>query len=150
MAIGAALAGLLTCLVVVGKPRPATTLHFLTGISLALVYPPEMKLTTTWFDRGRGLALSLVIGGLTLGSGMPHLVRALTPAVDWRVVLAAAAALSVLGAAVFLLTLREGPYPYSRASFDVWQAGRVFRSRSVALANLGYFGHMWELFAMWA
>ncbi|MDO5630220.1 MAG: MFS transporter [Paracoccus sp. (in: a-proteobacteria)] len=151
MAIGAALAGLFTFLVViVGSPEGAMVLRFLTGFSLALVYPPAMKLTTTWFVRGRGFAMGLVIGGLTLGSAMPHLVRSVTSAVDWRVVLLASAAISVAGAAVFLLTLREGPYPYSRATFDLRQAARVFRSRPVALANMGYFGHMWELYAMWA
>ena len=151
MAIGAALAGLFTLLVVaLGSPGAAVVLRFLSGISLALVYPPAMKLTTTWFVRGRGLAMGLVIGGLTLGSAMPHLVRSLTPAVDWRLVLVASAAISLAGAATFVLTLREGPYPYGRASLDLRQAGQVFRSRPVALANLGYFGHMWELYAMWA
>lgn len=150
MAIGAAAAGLFTLLVVAASPEAAVLLRFLTGIALALVYPPAMKLTTTWFVRGRGFAMGLVIGGLTLGSAMPHLVRALTASVDWRVVLIAAAALSLAGAAVFMLTLREGPYPYSRATFNLRQAGRVFRSRPVALANVGYFGHMWELYAMWA
>ncbi|MDO5622896.1 MAG: MFS transporter [Paracoccus sp. (in: a-proteobacteria)] len=151
MTAGAALAGLFTFLVVVvGSAEGAMVLRFLTGFALALVYPPAMKLTTTWFVRGRGLAMGLVIGGLTLGSAMPHLVRSLTSTVDWRVVLLASAAISVTGAAIFLLTLREGPYPYSRAKFDLRQAARVFRSRPVALANLGYFGHMWELYAMWA
>lgn len=151
MAIGAALAGLFTFLVViVGSAEGAMVLRFLTGFSLALVYPPAMKLTTTWFVRGRGFAMGLVIGGLTLGSAMPHLVRSVTSAVDWRVVLLASAAISIVGAVVFLFALREGPYPYNRATFDLRQAARVFRSRPVALANMGYFGHMWELYAMWA
>jgi len=151
MSIGAAAAALFTLLmVVVDSAEAAAVLRFFTGVALALVYPPAMKLTTTWFVQGRGLALGFVIGGLTLGSAMPHLLRGLISSLDWRMVVIAAAAISLAGALIFLLTLREGPYPYGRASFDLRQAGRVFRSRPVALANLGYFGHMWELYAMWA
>lgn len=151
MTFGAALAALFTLLLAVaGGAEAAALLRFCTGLSLALVYPPSVKLTTTWFVRGRGLALGFVIGGLTLGSAMPHLLRSLTSTLDWRMVGVASAAISLAGAVVFLTTLREGPFPYSRARLDLRQAGRVFRSRPVALANLGYFGHMWELYAMWA
>lgn len=151
MALGAAAAGVLTFLVVLtASAQAAILLRFMTGIALAFVYPPAMKLTTTWFVRGRGLALGLVIGGLTLGSAMPHLLRSVTASIDWHAVMIAAAALSCAGAVIFLTALRDGPYPYAPAPFDLRQAGRVFRSRPVALANIGYFGHMWELYAAWA
>lgn len=151
MAIGAAAAALFTALLAaVDSAEAAAGLRFLTGAALALVYPPAMKLTTTWFVKGRGLAFGLVIGALTLGSAMPHLLRGLISTADWRVVVISAAAVALAGALVFLLTLREGPHPYNRATFDLRQAGRVFRSRPVLLANMGYFGHMWELYAMWA
>lgn len=151
MSLGAALAALFTgLLAAVDGPVAAAGLRFLAGAALALVYPPAMKLTATWFVKGRGLAFGLVIGALTLGSAMPHLLRSLISTTNWRVVVIAAAAISLVGALVFLLALREGPHPYSRARFDLRQAGRVFRSRPVLLANIGYFGHMWELYAMWA
>lgn len=151
MSAGAAAAALFTgLLAAVDSAEAAAGLRFLTGAALALVYPPAMKLTTTWFVKGRGLAFGLVIEALTLGSAMPHLLRGLISTADWRAVVISAAAVSLAGALVFLLTLREGPHPYSRATFDLRQAGRVFRSRPVLLANMGYFGHMWELYAMWA
>ena len=151
MSVGAALAGLFTLtMIAVESALPATGMRFLTGLSLALVYPPAMKLTTTWFVRGRGLAMGLVIGGLTMGSAMPHLLRAVTADIDWRAVVIGAALISAVGAVLFATALREGPYPTARAVFDLRQARTVFRSRPVALANIGYFGHMWELYAMWA
>jgi len=48
-----------------------------------------------------------------------------------------------------LLFVSDGPLALSAARFDWKQIGRVFHNRGVRLANLGYFGHMWELYAMW-
>lgn len=131
-------------------PVGAITARVITGFSLAGVYPPALKLVSTWFNRDRGLALGAVIGALTLGSSMPHLFRSLSGAVDWRFVVKTSTAATLAGAALFGLFAREGPYPFGRAVFDPRQAGAVFRDRNLLLANLGYFGHMWELYAMWA
>jgi len=124
--------------------------RLVTGVALAGVYPPALKLLATWFVRGRGLALGVAIGALTLGSSLPHLVRALTPGVDWRAVVAATSLSALASAAIFGLAVREGPHAFARATFDPRQCLGVFRSRPLFLANLGYFGHMWELYAMWA
>jgi nitrate/nitrite transporter NarK len=86
---------------------------------------------------------------LTLGSAAPHLVNGLG-GLDWRVVVGVTSALTAAGGAIVLLGVREGPNPFPAASFDPRQAGLVFRNRGVRLASLGYFGHMWELYAMWA
>jgi MFS family permease len=130
-------------------PAAAIACRILTGLALAGVYPPALKLVATWFERGRGLAMGCIIGGLTLGSAFPHLLRALTGSFDWHIVVAAASGLTAIGALLFLLFASDGPYPFSRATFDPRQLGRVIGNRGVALANLGYFGHMWELYAMW-
>lgn len=121
-----------------------------TGFALAGVYPPALKLVSTWFNRDRGLALGIVVGALTLGSSMPHLFRSLSAAVDWRFVVKMSTLATSIGAVLFFLFAREGPYPFARAVFNPRQAGAVFRDRNLLLANLGYFGHMWELYAMWA
>ncbi|MBN9361166.1 MULTISPECIES: MFS transporter [unclassified Devosia] len=150
MGIAAALAAVFNlALLLAPSAEVAITLRFLTGIALAGVYPPALKLVATWFVRGRGLAMGTMIGGLTLGSAFPHLLRALFAGLDWRFVVATASGLTLGGAIVFLALVREGPYPFSRAVFDPRQIGRVVRNRAVALANLGYFGHMWELYAAW-
>jgi MFS family permease len=124
--------------------------RFTTGAALAAVYPPAMKLISTWFARNRGLALGAVVGALTLGSAMPHLFRALTERIDWHMVIALSSAASLLAALFFLLFAKEGPYPFGRAVFNPRQIGRVLKDRDLRLVNIGYFGHMWELYAMWA
>ncbi|SES13242.1 Sugar phosphate permease [Tranquillimonas rosea] len=131
-------------------PGVAVALRFATGVALAGVYPPALKLMATWFVRGRGLALGLLIGALTLGSSMPHLVRAATEGLAWEAVVIATSAGTLAAAALFLGAVREGPFAFGRAVFDPRQALRVLADRPVLLANIGYFGHMWELYAMWA
>jgi MFS family permease len=127
----------------------AIPLRFATGFFLAGVYPPALKLMATWFRRGRGTALGVVVGALTVGSAAPHLVNGLG-GLDWRVVVHATSALTLAGGLVAFAAVPEGPFRFARARFDPRQAGLVFRNRGVRLASLGYFGHMWELYAMWA
>ena len=129
-------------------PAQGLPWRFLTGMCLAGVYPTGLKLMATWFRADRGRALGIMVGSLTLGSAAPHLVRGLG-AFAWRDVVAATSVLTLVGAVVGLLLVREGPYPFPRARFDPSQAGRVLHDRGVRLACLGYFGHMWELYAMW-
>ena len=88
------------------------------------------------------------MGALTLGSATPHLVNALG-GLDWQTVVYATSALTLAGG-LLALAVRDGPYPFPPATFDPHQARRVFANRGVRLASLGYFGHMWELYAMWA
>ncbi|WP_217577995.1 nitrate/nitrite transporter [Mesorhizobium sp. GbtcB19] len=133
-------------------PGPAGVIaaRIVTGAALAGVYPPALKLVATWFTRDRGLALGAVIGALTIGSALPHLFRAVSTALDWRPVVAAASVATAAGALLFLLFAKEGPYPFGKAVFEPSRIGQVFREKPLLLANLGYLGHMWELYAMWA
>ena len=124
--------------------------RIVTGAALAGVYPPALKLVATWFTRDRGLALGAVIGALTVGSALPHLFRAVSTALDWHPVVATASAATAAGALLFLLFAKEGPYPFGKAVFEPSRIGQVFRQKPLLLANLGYLGHMWELYAMWA
>ncbi|MFT6775794.1 MAG: MFS family permease [Paracoccaceae bacterium] len=151
MAGAAVIAGLAT-LSLVAEPGIAVAIaaRFVTGVALAGVYPSSIKLMASWFQTGRGLALGFLIGALTLGSAAPHLVRGLGGGLDWRLVLTAAGLLSLIAAAMFAVLLREGPYPFAKsAGVNMRQIGEIIRNRPVMRANLGYFGHMWELYAMW-
>jgi MFS family permease len=123
--------------------------RFLTGMFLAGVYPPGMKIMATWFQRGRGMALGVLVGALTLGKASPYLVNGLGSR-NWRQNILFISLLALAGGLVVLLFVEDGPYAVSGARFDWKQALAVFRNRGVRLANFGYFGHMWELYAMWA
>ena len=129
-------------------PASGMTLRFATGFFLAGVYPPGMKIMASWFRRGRGLALGILVGGISLGKAFPYLVNALGSE-RWRVNVLAVSGFAVLGGAVVLLFVEDGPFAAPAARFDFGQIAKVFANRGVRLADFGYFGHMWELYAMW-
>ncbi|HVS31518.1 MAG TPA: MFS transporter [Thermoanaerobaculia bacterium] len=126
----------------------AVVLRFATGVCLAGVYPPGMKIIATWFRSGRGFALGVLIGALTLGKASPYLANAFGSA-EWRVNVGAASLLAAAAGVLVILFVRDGPYALPNQPFDITQVRRVFENRGVRLANFGYFGHMWELYAMW-
>jgi MFS family permease len=130
-------------------PRLGIALRFLTGMFLAGVYPPGMKIMATWFQRGRGMALGVLVGALTLGKASPYLVNGLGSA-DWRVNIFFISLLAIFGGLIVLLFVDDGPSALPPARFDWKQAFAVFHNRGLRLASFGYFGHMWELYAMWA
>jgi MFS family permease len=132
----------------VAEPSSAIVLRFLTGICLAGVYPPGMKIMATWFRERRGMALGVLVGALTMGKATPYLVNAVGSA-NWRSNVLFVSLLAVIGGLVVLFFVDDGPYALPPAKFDVSQIVRVFGNRGVRLANLGYFGHMWELYGMW-
>jgi MFS family permease len=136
---------------VAAAPGVTTALvcRLLTGAALAGVYPPGMKIAAGWFKQGRGLAIGILVGALTLGSASPHLVRWAVSPEAWRVVLVVAAASAIAGGLLVLLVPHDGPFAAPSPPFSLAAAPRILRDRAVALANLGYLGHMWELYAMW-
>jgi MFS family permease len=152
-AIGAILAALanLGFALVARDAVSALPFRFLTGAALAAVYPVAMKLAAGWFRRDRGLAIGVVNGALTIGVALPLLFRAmgLYAGVDWRPVVVATSVAAALGAVLVGLRGRSGPLDVAAPRFSPAIAAAAFREPSVRLASLGYFGHMWELFAMW-
>jgi MFS family permease len=127
----------------------AVLLRFLAGICLAGVYPVGMKIMATWTREDRGWGIGLLVGALTIGSAAPHLVNAFGGVSNWNLVLYSTAGLAGLGGLLALLLIREGPYRAAAPRFNWKFVGEVWREKEIALANLGYFGHMWELYAMW-
>lgn len=121
----------------------------LTGAALAGVYPPGMKIAAGWFKDSRGWAIGILVGALTLGSASPHLVRWAVSPNAWRIVLVVAACSALAGGLLVLLVPNDGPYAAPSPPFSLGAAPRILQDRAVALANLGYLGHMWEVYAMW-
>ncbi|MBI3368544.1 MAG: MFS transporter [Burkholderiales bacterium] len=123
-------------------------LRLLTGLCMAGVYPVGMRLAATWAKGDLGLLIGLLVGALTLGSASPHLLAA-SGGLDWRVVYGAAAACAALSGGAILLC-GVGPGMARSAGLDLTKFTQAWRNPAVRLANLGYLGHMWELYAMWA
>lgn len=127
----------------------AIPLRLATGVLLAGVYPVGMKLMASWSpSASRGRSFGILIGALTLGSALPHLIGVLD--VGWRSVILVAAAVTLAGGVVSLVLVRPGPHLVrTTARFDPGYVFKMFRDPRQRLVNLGYFGHMWELYALW-
>ncbi|MBI1801789.1 MAG: MFS transporter [Chloroflexi bacterium] len=151
-AVSAALAAAATALIplVATGLALALALRFCTGLLLAGVYPVGMKIMATWTKEDRGLGIGILVGALTLGSASPHLLNAAGGVGDWHGVLYGAAVLAALGGMIAALFVREGPYQTAAPRFNWRYVVEILRQRELVLANVGYLGHMWELYAMWA
>jgi MFS family permease len=123
-------------------------LRLITGVCMAGIYPVGMKIAASWASRDMGLLVGLLVGALTLGSASPHLLGAFGGA-DWRITLLGASALAVL-AAMAILRCGLGPNLAPAPPFRPSLALEAWRNKALRLANAGYLGHMWELYAMWA
>ena len=148
---GCAFAGAVATALIAGVVEsgfPAIGLRFLTGVALAGVYPTGMKMMASWFVQGRGLAIGVLVGALTVGSASPHLLRAVGGIGQPRLVLYGTAAIAAVGG-VLALAYEDGPHQPETAPFDPSAIRRIVTDRGVVLANTGYFGHMWELYAVW-
>jgi MFS family permease len=126
----------------------AILLRVLTGLLLAGVYPVGMKIAVGWGTKDRGLLVGLLVGALTIGSALPHLAAYLGGA-DWRSVIVATSALALLGGLLVLLC-GLGPHHARAPRFSTRAIALAWTNRRIRLTYLGYFGHMWELYAMWA
>src|SRR5437763_14298905 len=126
----------------------APLLRVVTGVCMAGVYPVGMRLVATWAKDDMGLMVGILVGALTLGSASPHLFNAFG-GVDWRPTVAVSSA-SALAAALLIGFAGVGPNRAPPPRFDPHAVLGAWRDVPLRLANLGYLGHMWELYAMWA
>ncbi len=123
--------------------------RFATGFFLGGVYPPALHVVSGWYRAGRGFAIGVVVGALTLGSGSPHLLRAAL-AEEWQLAMLGASAFSAIGGVIMLRFVKDGPYVTPPAVVRLADFWRGISARAPMLALGGYLGHMWELYAMWA
>ncbi len=128
----------------------ALLFRFLTGVTLAGIYPVGMRIVASWFREGLGWRLGVLIGALTLGKASAYLVQTLHDQFDWRTLAGVGSAASLAGGVVVLVAMSDGPFLRRRAPFDRFMLFKVFSDRPFRYAAFGYFGHMWELYAFWS
>jgi MFS family permease len=150
-ALGCVLGAVATAAVARADSAPtAFLLRFGTGAALAWVYPTGMKIVASWFQRERGTGLGVLVASLTLGQAFPHLLAAVAPQSSWQLRMLVSSALAVAGGLVVLVGVRDGPHLEPLGRFNARAAAALFTNRRTRLAAIGYFGHMWELYAMWS
>lgn len=124
--------------------------RFLTGFFLAGIYPVGMKIAADHYAAGLGKSLGFLVSALVLGTAAPHLLKNLTAGLPWAYVLYGTTALACLGGAAMWTLVPNGPHRKAATTFQVNAFLLGFKNPSFRAAALGYFGHMWELYAFWA
>lgn len=134
---------------VVIEPRlaPLLALRFMTGMFLAGIYPVGMKIASGWFASDLGRALGFLVGALVLGTAAPHLIGRNLP---WETVMVTVSAVAAGGGVLMYVCVPDGPHLRPGTRFDAGAIATMFRSRDFRASSFGYFGHMWELYALWA
>jgi MFS family permease len=124
-------------------------LRFLTGFFIAGIYPVGMKIAADWYEKGLGKALGYLLGALVLGTAFPHLLKNRDFELPWKTVLYLTSLFAVAGGILMLWFVGDGPFRKRAEAFQ-WNAfGEIFQSKKWRQAAIGYFGHMWELYAFW-
>ena len=136
-------------LVLDGSMQNLLILRFSTGFFLAGIYPIGMKIAAGWYDKGLGRALGFLVGALVLGTAFPHLVKGFGSGLPWEKVITAVSLLAASGGLAMFLLVPDGPYHTTSTKFNWSAIQQVFKVKEFRSAALGYFGHMWELYAFW-
>ena len=125
------------------------TFRFLTGISLAGIYPIGMKIAADYFDKGLGKSLGWLVGALVLGTAFPHFLKLISGNYSWEYVILATSTFAILGGILILLFVPKGPYYKVNSKTNIKDLITIFKNSKFLQAAIGYFGHMWELYAFW-
>jgi MFS family permease len=124
--------------------------RFLTGFFMAGVYPVGMKIASGWYQKGLGRALGFLVGALALGAALPYLLKGANQSVPWETIILSVSVIAVLGGLSMLLLVPDGPFLLKGTKFNSRALILIFESKGVRSAAFGYFGHMWELYALLA
>ena len=124
--------------------------RFFTGFFLAGIYPVGLKIASDYYQKGLGKSLGFLVGALVVGTALPHLLKSITAEFPWKSVIYATSILSVFGGLILYLSVPNGPYRKPGQQLKITAFLNGFKNRNFRSAALGYFGHMWELYAFWA
>lgn len=138
------------CLFEISSFPLALTSRFLTGVFLAGVYPVGMKIAADWREQGLGNWLGVLVGALTLGTSFPHALRLFPEFMNPHALTITVSILATLGGILVFIFIKDGPFRKPALKFSFSDVSKVFQVPSFRSAALGYFGHMWELYAFWA
>ena len=125
-------------------------LRLITGFFLAGIYPVGMKIAAGWYRQGLGKALGFLVGALVVGTAFPHLLRGSGQSVLWETVIISISAISFAGGLLMLVLVPDGPYLFRGTTFNINALTVIFQPKDLRSAAFGYFGHMWELYTLWA
>jgi DHA1 family inner membrane transport protein len=142
-----------------GQFQLLVALRFCVGFLLAGIYPVGMKIAASWYRQGLGAALGVLIGALVLGTALPHGLRALAGDAafaglafgglqPWQAVVLAVSVLAALGGVATALGVPESPHAVRGARITPKALGLIWSDRKLRASVFGYFGHMWELYAL--
>jgi MFS family permease len=148
-AVAGALFNLLTSLANTG-PTGLLVLRFTTGFFLAGIYPVGMKIAAGWYEKGLGNAMGFLIGALVLGTAFPHLLKGVLSALPWQTVIISSSGVCLIGGLLMAVLIPDGPYLVRGTRFNPMAVAALFGHRPLRAAACGYFGHMWELYTLWA
>lgn len=123
--------------------------RFFTGFFLAGIYPVGMKIAADYYQKGLGSSLGFLVGALVLGTAFPHLLKNITSQLPWKYVIYATSSLSFLGGLILFIFIPDGPYRKTNKSLNLQSFLIAFKNTQFKSAAIGYFGHMWELYAFW-
>jgi MFS family permease len=132
------------------SPAVLLLFRFSTGFFLAGIYPIGMKIASDYYQKGLGRSLGFLVGALVLGTALPHLIKSNTTELPWKYVVLSVSLLAILGGLIMKLFVADGPYRKHGATLQFGKFLTAFRNRNFRAAAMGYFGHMWELYAFWA
>ena len=131
------------------SPDALIVTRFATGAFLGGVYPMGMKVLSGWYVSGRGFAIGTLVGAVTLGSGTPHILMSVFSE-NWQMVILVSSILAITGGVILKVFVGDGPHDVVGAKFNPRYLISALSQRGPRLALIGYLGHQWELYAMWA
>ncbi|WBU88726.1 MFS transporter [Cellulophaga omnivescoria] len=124
--------------------------RFGTGFFLAGIYPVGMKIAADYYKNGLGKALGYLVGALVLGTAFPFLISGLNLGSNYQTILKTTSFLALLGGAIVVVLVPNGPFRKPSAKLQIKAGLRLFKNTNFYKSAIGYFGHMWELYAFWA
>jgi MFS family permease len=107
-----------------------------------------MKIAAYFFPKKVSNALGVLVGALVLGTAFPYFTASFQVNLSWRAVIITSSSLAIIGG-ILMLFLKTPPKKEIQ-KINLQIIPKLFKNKDFKAASIGYFGHMWELYAFWA